>query len=40
MFRFVYSRDAVNTLINVTETTIASGDDKGCVKVCYILFRL
>jgi WD40 repeat protein len=25
--------DAVNTLINVTETTIASGDDKGCVKI-------
>ncbi|WZY92453.1 hypothetical protein YC2023_064782 [Brassica napus] len=25
--------DAVNTLITVTETTIASGDDKGCVKI-------
>uniref|UniRef100_A0A1J3F7T6 WD repeat-containing protein 55 n=1 Tax=Noccaea caerulescens TaxID=107243 RepID=A0A1J3F7T6_NOCCA len=25
--------DAVNTLMTVTETTIASGDDKGCVKV-------
>ncbi|KFK36319.1 hypothetical protein AALP_AA4G107300 [Arabis alpina] len=25
--------DAVNTLINVTETTIASGDDNGCVKI-------
>ncbi|XP_010509776.1 PREDICTED: WD repeat-containing protein 55 [Camelina sativa] len=25
--------DAINTLINVTETTIASGDDNGCVKV-------
>uniref|UniRef100_A0A0D3C429 Uncharacterized protein n=1 Tax=Brassica oleracea var. oleracea TaxID=109376 RepID=A0A0D3C429_BRAOL len=25
--------DAVNTLITVTETTIASGDDQGCVKI-------
>ncbi|KAL0774941.1 hypothetical protein Bca101_040093 [Brassica carinata] len=29
--------DAVNTLITVTETTIASGDDQGCVKVCAVI---
>ncbi|KAF2605349.1 hypothetical protein F2Q70_00028337 [Brassica cretica] len=30
--------DAFNTLITVTETTIASGDDQGCVKVCAVIF--
>lgn len=31
-------RAAVNRLVNLTETTIASGDDDGCVKVhfCFI----
>lgn len=33
-------RDAVNTLITVTDTTIASGDDQGCVKVCTVIFSL
>lgn len=26
-------RDAVSRIINLTESTIASGDDEGCVKV-------
>ncbi|KAH0886781.1 hypothetical protein HID58_062877, partial [Brassica napus] len=37
--------DAVNTLITVTETTIASGDDQGCVKwrwdtICIMAVKL
>lgn len=32
-------RAAVNRLVNLTETTIASGDDDGCVKVhFYFIF--
>lgn len=26
-------RAAINRLVNLTETTIASGDDEGCIKV-------
>lgn len=29
-------RDAVNRIINLTESTIASGDDEGCVKVIFL----
>lgn len=36
-------RAAVNRLVNLTGSTIASGDDAGCIKVCvlnrsYVLF--
>jgi hypothetical protein len=30
---FFFHRDAIFSLINLTESTIATGDDQGCIKV-------
>lgn len=29
-------RNAINSLINLTESTVATGDDEGCIKVLYL----
>ena len=36
----VVHRAAVNRIINLTESTIASGDDEGCIKVSLLVLYI